>query len=194
MKLGAQEVVYLAGLVAGSVVRIFSTLPSRGNVRAFARASALDRVFLFFASLGMIAPLFAIFTPWLSFAEYPLPEWTAWPGGAAFAGAVGLLWRSHADLGRNWSARVEIREGHTLVTGGCYRWMRHPMYAAHLLWGVAQALLTANWIAGPAFLVFFFPLYLERAPREEAMLAERFGDEYRQYAKRTGGLWPRWRR
>lgn len=194
MKLGAQTIVYLAGLVVGSVVRVFSTLPSRGNVRAFGRASALDRGLLSFASLGMTAPLFAIFTPWLSFADYSLPPWTAWPGGVAFAGAIVLLWRSHADLGRNWSARLEIREGHTLVTGGIYRHMRHPMYAAHLLWGIAQVLLIGNWIAGPVLIVSFVPLYIERATREEAILIERFGEEYREYARHTGRLWPRRKR
>jgi len=194
MGIGVHEVVYLAGFAAGSIVRLFGTLPARRNMRVFARASALDRVLLFLASLGLVAPLFAIFTPWLSFCDCGLPGWTVWPGGAVFACAIALLWRSHRDLGRNWSARVEVRRGHTLVTGGVCRRMRHPMYAAHLLWAVAQALLVGNWLAGPAFLVFFVPLYLERVPREEAMLAERFGEEYREYAERTGGLWPRGRR
>ena len=194
MRFGAQTIVYLAGLALGSIVRVFSTLPSRGNVCVFARASGVGRVLLSLASLGMIAPLFAVFTPWLSFADYELPSWTAWPGGVVFAGAIVLLWRCHGDLGRNWSARLEIREGHTLVTAGIYRHIRHPMYTAHLLWGIAQALLIGNWIAGPAFLIFFVPLYLERAPREEAMLIERFGEEYREYARRTGGLWPRRKR
>jgi protein-S-isoprenylcysteine O-methyltransferase Ste14 len=39
--------------------------------------------------------------------------------------AVWLFWRSHADLGRNWSPSLELREGHELVTEGVYRYVRH---------------------------------------------------------------------
>jgi len=79
------------------------------------------------------------------------------------------------------------------VTTGVYEWVRHPMYAAHLLWAAAQLLLLQNWIAGPSFLVASIPLYVARIPREEEMMLEEFGDEYRRYAERTGRFLPRWR-
>ncbi len=44
--------------------------------------------------------------------------------------ALWLFWRSHADLGRNWSQAFELRKGHELITHGVYRVVRHPMYAA----------------------------------------------------------------
>lgn len=40
--------------------------------------------------------------------------------------AVWLLWRSHADLGRNWSPMLEIRQEQSLATQGVYRLIRHP--------------------------------------------------------------------
>ncbi len=86
---------------------------------------------------------------------------------------------------------MEIREEHTLVTRGIYKYMRHPMYSAHFLWAIAQALLLQNWIAGPAFLVTSVPLYLFRVPVEERMMLERFGEEYRLYMNRTGRMFPR---
>jgi len=68
------------------------------------------------------------------------------------------------------------------------------MYAAHGLWAVAQALLLQNWIVGPAFLALSLPLYLLRVPREEEMMLEHFGEEYRSYISRTGRVIPRvWR-
>jgi protein-S-isoprenylcysteine O-methyltransferase Ste14 len=105
--------------------------------------------------------------------------------------AVWLFWRSHADLGRNWSPSLELREGHELVTEGVYRSVRHPMYASMWLWGVAQALLLQNWIAGWVSLVMFMPLYLLRVPREERMMLDEFGEEYRAYMDRTGRVIPR---
>ena len=112
-------------------------------------------------------------------------------GAAILALAVWLFWRSHADLGRNWSPSLELREGHELVTEGVYRSIRHPMYASMWLWGVAQALLLQNWIAGWASLVMFMPLYLLRVPREERMMLDEFGEEYRAYMNRTGRVIPR---
>lgn len=40
------------------------------------------------------------------------------------------LRRTHADLGRNWWLSLEIREGHTLITQGVFRYIRHPMYTS----------------------------------------------------------------
>jgi protein-S-isoprenylcysteine O-methyltransferase Ste14 len=57
--------------------------------------------------------------------------------------------------------------------------------------GLGQSLLLANWIAGPAALMAVTVLVLVRLPREEAMMIEAFGDEYRNYMRRTGGIVPR---
>jgi protein-S-isoprenylcysteine O-methyltransferase Ste14 len=65
------------------------------------------------------------------------------------------------------------------------------MYASMWLWGVAQALLLQNWVAGWAGLVSFLPLYLLRVPREERMMLDEFGGEYRAYMDRTDRVVPR---
>src|SRR5262245_24841255 len=66
-------------------------------------------------------------------ADYPLhpPPFTA--GALCFALGLWLFHRSHADLGRNWSITLEVREQHQLVTGGVYRSVRHPMYTSLFL-------------------------------------------------------------
>lgn len=184
------EVFFLAGLIAGSVIRKVYTAGCRRNKPTRKRKSVLDAVLIAAAGLGMAAPLVYLFTPWLDFANYDLPRWMDWAGTAAFAGALVLLWRSHADIGLNWSATLQIRSEHCLVTHGIYRDIRHPMYAAHLLWAVAQGLLLENWLAGWIFLVVFIPLYLLRVPQEEQMMLDQFGQEYRDYMARTGRLIP----
>lgn len=65
------------------------------------------------------------------------------------------------------------------------------MLLALWLFSLAQALLLANWLAGCAALVTFAPMYFLRTPREERMMCEIFGQEYRDYMARTGRLWPR---
>jgi len=131
-----------------------------------------------------------MFTQWLSFADYDIPAWAGWIGVTTFGIALWLLWRSHADLGQNWRVAAELRKEHKLVTSGVFRYVRHPMYSAHWLWGVAQALLIQNWIAGLASLVIFLPLYLLRVRREEQMMLAQFGDEYRSYMNRTNRIFP----
>ena len=112
--------------------------------------------------------------------------------GMRLEGQLWLLWRAHADLGRNWSPRLQITEEHRLVTQGVYAHIRHPIYAAVWLTGLAQLLMLANWIAGPACLILYLPGYLVRVPREEGMMRDHFGDEYRAYAERTGAIFPTW--
>ncbi len=102
-----------------------------------------------------------------------------------------LFWRSHADLGHNWSISLELREGHELVTHGVYRKIRHPMYASIWLWNIAQAMLLQNWLAGWPALLAFAAMYFLRTPREEQLMCEAFGEEYREYMRQTGRLLPR---
>jgi len=55
-------------------------------------------------------------------------------------------------------------------------------------------LLLQNWIAGPASLVAFLPIYFVRIPQEEEMMLRHFGDAYRAYCRRTGRILPALRR
>ena len=145
-----------------------------------------------------LLPLIYSLTSWLNFANYRMSavaKARATGLGTLFlSAAVCLFWRSHRDLGANWSPSLEIGAKQTLVTQGVYGSIRHPMYASHLLWGFAQALLLHNWIAGLAGLVSFLPMYLVRIPQEERMMIDHFGDAYRAYRARTGSILPQLRR
>jgi protein-S-isoprenylcysteine O-methyltransferase Ste14 len=141
-------------------------------------------------SSGLL-PLVYLFTPWLSFADYRVPTFVHWLGVALMAPGLWLFWRSHADLGRNWSVSLEVCKEHQLITDGVYRFIRHPMYAAIILLSVAQALVLPNWLAGWSALATFSVMYLLRTPREELMMSQVFGQEYRDYMNKTGRLIPR---
>ena len=183
---------YLTGLIVGSFIRAWYGRKYKQDRKAMFREEGLWYVLL--ASLWGVAillPLLHMFTRWLSFADYSLPTWAGWVGVATFGVALWLLWRSHTDLGQNWRMTTELREEHKLITSGVFQYIRHPMYSAHWLWGIAQALLIHNWIAGLASLVIFLPLYLLRVRHEEQMMLEQFGEEYRLYMRRTGRVIPR---
>ena len=143
------------------------------------------------AWVGFFVPLIWIATPAFWFAEYPLRRGPLLAGAICFMIGLWLFYRSHADLGTNWSITLEVREGHRLITEGVYRGVRHPMYSALALYSVGQALVIPNWVAGLSNLTAFAILFALRIGAEERMMAQQFGAEYVAYAARTKRLIPR---
>lgn len=185
------KIIYFTGFVVMAAFRLYYRWRARDNRIVVNRKDALEIVLLAQAVAGMVfIPLTYVFSLRLEFADYQLPSWAGWIGTAVFVFALLLLWRSHADLGQNWFQTLEMRKEHKLVMSGVYKYIRHPMYAAFLLWGVAQPLLLHNWLAGFSHLAAFSLLYLLRVRREERMMLDYFGDEYRDYMRRTGRLFP----
>lgn len=82
--------------------------------------------------------------------------------------------------------------GARLVTRGPYHRLRHPIYFAGLLIFPGAGALTANLFILAAGLAGLAILAI-RTPREEALLLEEFGDEYRDVMARTGRWLPRMR-
>lgn len=182
-------ILYFAGFIIASVIRGVYTKRYRQSRQVLDRT---DRILTLLPVFGMlIFPLVYALTDWLEFADYLLPAWAGWAGVLVYGAGLWVLWRSHADLGRLWSLNVELQDDHYLVTEGIFSRIRHPMYAAHLLWGLAQPLLLWNWAAGFSTLLFSLPLYVYRIPREESMMLDAFGDEYRTYMRHTGRFFPK---
>jgi len=122
--------------------------------------------------------------------DRPFIPAVAWLGVVTLAAALWLFRRSHADLGRNWSISLEIRERHALVTTGVYRRIRHPMYSSFFLLGIAQGFLLPNWFAGTAGLVGAGVLFAFRVRREEQLMLGQFGEEYHAYMTTSKRLVP----
>lgn len=142
----------------------------------------------------MLAPLlYMLHPPLMAWAAVPLPSWMRWLGAAWSAACSLLLWSVHKALDANFSPALRIRPGHTLVTQGPYRRVRHPMYTMGVMAWLAAGLLTANWFISLGGLVFLAHS-LRRIPREEAMMIAAFGEAYRAYQQRTGRLLPRLKR
>jgi len=96
--------------------------------------------------------------------------------------AVAILGR--LQLGDNWSdiEAARIRPQHAVVSAGVYRYIRHPIYAGDLLSLVGFELALNSWLVlGVAFLL---PVVVDRALREERMLAAALPD-YVAYCTRT---------
>jgi protein-S-isoprenylcysteine O-methyltransferase Ste14 len=186
------KIVFLIGFTTVLAIRLYFARLLQSQKVKDDRKTPTEILLLGLTLLGMfILPLIGVFTPWLEFADYQLPGWTGWLGAALFSLAIWLFWRAHVDLGLNWSATLEIRENHSLVDQGVYRFIRHPMYTAFWLWGIAQALLLHNWIYGLSYLISFVPMYFVRVQQEEKMMVDPFGEQYRDYMNRTGRVIPK---
>ena len=185
------RIIYLACFIFVAIIRVIYTRDHRQYKVEREKVIPVDVILLILTALGIFLPVLYIFLGLFKFADYVMPPVLSWIGVVLILFALWLFQRSHADLGKNWTATPQLLEGHELVTTGIYSRMRHPMYAAHMVWAAAQTLLIHNWIAGPWMLVFMVPLYLYRAPIEERFLLEKFGDEYAAYMKRTGRIIPK---
>jgi protein-S-isoprenylcysteine O-methyltransferase Ste14 len=142
-------------------------------------------------------PLFAAVLAYLinpasmTWSEFGAPHWVRWIGVAIGALTVPSAWWLFRNLGRNVSETVLTKAHHSLVTTGPYRWVRHPLYATGGALLVAVGLIAANWFilllaSGVVVLVRVLVV-----PREEQELIAKFGDDYRRYRERTGGMFPR---
>ena len=185
------EVSWLLGIVAWYVIRYpFERRAKRLRVVRDYR-SLPEKVALSAALFGMaILPAFYVATGIPREADYAVRPWAIVAGIVIFIFGLWIFRRSHKDLGRNWSVTLEIREKHKLVTGGLYRFIRHPMYASFLLIALAQAFLLPNWVAGLSGLVGLAVLFFMRVDVEERMMLDTFGEEYRVYSGKTKRIVP----
>src|SRR6266849_7297768 len=181
-------------VLAATVVMIAIRAPhgrrSRSVRVAKSHKTPLETGLLVLAWVAFFVPLIWFVSPAFSFAEYPLRSGPLILGVMCFVIGLWLFYRSHADLGTNWSITLEVRDEHRLITQGVYRWVRHPMYSALVLYSVGLALVIPNWVAGLSNLTMFAVLLALRIGPEERMMAQQFGNEYAAYTARTKRLIP----
>lgn len=135
--------------------------------------------------------LYMIYPKALTWSFFAVPDALRWAGGlvALFVCMPLLVWAQNS-LGNNVSTTVITRKEHQLITHGPYRWIRNPLYSIATLFFVSLALVAGSWFLLVAITLALVLLTL-RLPKEEAGLIARFGDEYREYMKRTGRYLPK---
>jgi len=100
--------------------------------------------------------------------------------------AVALLlgvWALAANRPGNFNIRPTPREGGHLVQHGPYRWIRHPMYSAVMLAGLAAARLSEALPAWLAFACLVAVLAAKAVIEERAMISRH--PDYAGYRQRT---------
>lgn len=145
--------------------------------------------------LGMLGFIFAIayvINPsWLAFANLSLPTWLRWIGIVIAIVGFALLQWAQVTLENSWSDTPRMMKEQTLITSGPYHYSRHPIYTAFILILGSPFLISANWLIGLCWLGMTTLEVISRINFEEALMVEFFGDQYREYMKKTGRLLPK---
>jgi protein-S-isoprenylcysteine O-methyltransferase Ste14 len=135
--------------------------------------------------------VYTIHPAWLVWASLALPLWLRWMGICIALSGFALLQWAQDTLGKNWSDTPRMINGQSLITSGPYQFIRHPIYTAFLLILGSTLLISANWLIGLAWISMTVLEVMSRIRFEEQLMMEYFGNQYREYTKRTGRLLPR---
>jgi protein-S-isoprenylcysteine O-methyltransferase Ste14 len=138
-----------------------------------------------------LSPLVYLINPaWMAWAKIGLPEAVRWLGvGIGVLCVAGIYWL-FSSIGTGITPVSATRREHKLVTNGIYRWVRHPLYTIGASFFISFGMMADNWfIAAMGILTFI--IMAVRTPKEEANLIQKFGNEYREYMKRTGRFLPK---
>lgn len=183
--------VWSVGVIAWFVIRYPYARKARKTRTLRSDGWSRERVLLVGATLGLfVIPVVVLALRAPAALNYAVHPVMIAAGALVFIASLWLFRRSHKDLGRQWSASLEIRDGHQVVRGGVYKNIRHPMYASFFLWGLAQALLLPNALAALSGLFFVGVLFFARVNHEEQMLTEALGEDYRVYMSETKRIIP----
>lgn len=102
--------------------------------------------------------------------------------GGLFNLSIGLLLAAWSVVS---AGERDLDKPTALVTQGAYRLSRNPMYLAWTFLSSGLALLLNSlWMLAGLPLAFLYLHFIE-IPREEALLAESFGEEYREYRRKV---------
>jgi protein-S-isoprenylcysteine O-methyltransferase Ste14 len=143
----------------------------------------------------LLSAVMALFILWLVAMALDAGSWR-WSSVPLWAQALGALlilltgYLGYLALRENSYAaavvKVQKERGHKTVSTGPYRYVRHPLYAAAMLYFLGTPLLLGSWL-GLALAPLLIAAVAWRAVMEERMLAAEL-DGYAAYAARV-----RWR-
>jgi protein-S-isoprenylcysteine O-methyltransferase Ste14 len=146
------------------------------------------------------APLWLQYYPplvWLPFVvAYATPSQVELADGFRLAGlalaVVSALFAAWAmwSLGRSYGIRMDLFEGHRLVTSGPYRFVRHPMYLGILGFHIGATFAMESLVLLAATALIVVPYTAARIVAEEKVLRDGFGADYAAFTQRVPALVP----
>lgn len=171
-------------IIAGIVIWFYPFVPAHQKTPG---AQVVNRK----SRWGMLLQLVAFTLLWQShFWTRPLPWWRVVVSVILFALAIALSWTSSHALAGQLRMDAALGADHHLVRSGPYALVRNPIYTSMLLVDCAVGVIVTPWqLFVPAVVVFTVGTEI-RVRTEEKLLAERFGEEFRDYKSKVRAYIP----
>lgn len=188
MRVPASVLLYLGLLCLLCCERGAELLVSRRNARQAFAAGGVETRRRAYAVMVVVHALFPV-----ACAVEVLVLRRPFPGVAGFAaltvvlGAQALRWWAVATLGWRWNTRIIVVPGASPVTGGPYRFLRHPNYLAVVLEMASVPLTHGAWLTALVFSALNAALLAARIPAEERALGRPYAEAFDGRSR----LWPR---
>lgn len=185
--------ILFTGIAISSYFRRKADKETGERISRKADGSAMMTVIRIGGLILWLSPFVYLLNPaWMSWSKVGLPEAVRWLGvGTGALCVIGIYWL-FSGIGNGITPTSATRKEHKLVTNGIYRWVRHPLYTIGSSLFISFGMMADNWFIAALGILAFIAMAI-RTPKEEANLIEKFGDEYREYMKRTGRFLPRLR-
>ena len=183
------EIIGFAGFIIWAMLERGFFLSGRHQAEETNREQGSFWLISIFWYVGLI---YAILDAWsLGWTTFDAVLWPLRILGILLTGS-GLVFRflARSALGKQYSVHVATSERHELVTKGIYRLVRHPAYLGLLCLFLGIPLCEGSWAGLLVALFGGIPVVLYRISIEEKLLAEWFGEQYRDYEKQTYRLIP----
>jgi len=186
------KIIYCILLSLYSLIRIIYAKGSTKRINKKSKNDTFEIIKAFIAFLGMVLiPLLSVFTSFLDIFRFKFPLIIIYFSIIGKIFNIYFFYIIHKQLGDNWSPILEIKKNQKLIKDGVYKYIRHPMYTQHWLWIILQGILLDNYFVEIFGIITFGFLYFTRINKEEELMIEEFGEEYKKYMENTGRLLPK---
>ncbi|HEX5837484.1 MAG TPA: isoprenylcysteine carboxylmethyltransferase family protein [Anaerolineales bacterium] len=184
-------VILITGMSISSYYRRKADRESGEKISRNADGSLMASIIRVGGLLLWLSPFVYLINPaWMAWSKIGLPEWIRWLGAVIGVLCVTGVYWLFSSIGSGITPTSATRREHMLVTGGPYRWVRHPLYTIGSSMFISFGMMADNWYIALLGILAFIAMAI-RTPREEANLIQKFGDEYREYMTRTGRFLPK---
>ncbi len=183
--------ILLTGMGISSYHRLKADRSTGEKISRKVDGSVMMNIIKFGGLILWLSPFVYLINPeWMSWSKIGLPDWVRWLGVGIATINDGLLYWLFSSIGSGISPTSATRREHKLSTSGPYRWVRHPLYTVGTILFISFGIMADNWFIAALGILTFIAM-AARTPQEETNLIEKFGDEYREYMKRTGRFMPK---
>ncbi len=172
--------------------RSFKEWRNAGLIQAFIIALYAE-MYGFPLTIYFLTSFLGIDIPWLHMSGHLWSSLFGWGTGMAMVEMIvgyGFVFAGISLIVKGWKRIYNTRNEKKLITGGVYRYIRHPQYAGIYLAIFGQLI---HWPTIPTLILFpvIIWAYYRLAKKEEKTMIKNFGDRYRTYMTGTPMLLPR---